>query len=123
MKKEVSKMYIPIIEKKFLMGTEKWENRVRLVCANKIKELEQYLPCKEALQVHMQIQHVELEKDESYKPKPLYITIGRERFKDLIKRISGRISHKYEDHIPLVLQYPSIPICIIQPAIEDGKET
>lgn len=105
-------MYIPVKVKEY---------KITLVSANKIKELKQYLPCKEALQIHMRIQHIELEKDASYKPKPLYITIGKEIFKDLIEKISGKTLHQYKDHIPLVLQYPSIPICIIQPMIEDER--
>ena len=112
MKKQ--KMYIPILEKKLIIGTEKWDNRVTLLCANKIKLLEEYLPSVEALSIHMEMQKIELQKDEKYEPKPLYISLEESIFNDIIKRIKGKNSKTPDDHIPLVLQYPAIPICVIK---------
>lgn len=108
MKKE--KMYIPTIT------INKAGNKmVTLISANKIKELEEFLPCREALETHMQIQHLMTQKDPEYKPQPLIIKVEREKFNKAIEKISAKNPNADSKCIPLVLQYPAIPICMIEP--------
>lgn len=82
MKKQ--KMYIPVYTyKKY---GEKVLSNVTLVNANKIKELEEFIPSEEVLQTHLQIQKIKVQKDENYKPEPLYLTIKKSIFNTIIEK-------------------------------------
>lgn len=112
------KMYIPVYTyKKY---GEKMLSNVMLINANKIKELEEFIPSEEALQTHLQIQKIKVQKDENCKPEPLYLTIKKSIFNTIIDRIISKGRQGVDrERIPLVFQYPALPICIIQPTIED----
>lgn len=105
MKKQ--KMYVPVV-----IDTIKGK-KVTLVSANKIKELEEVMPSQEALDKHITIQKIKLQKDKNYKPEPLYISIESDIFKEIIYKIRYKCKEFNEKQIPLVFQYPAIPICII----------
>lgn len=120
MKKQ--KMYIPVVEgKKFDGGPDKVVERVSLVCANKVRGLEEYLPTPEMLAIHLQQQKIMLEKDKKYKVHPLYLFIEDEDFAELIDRIHAKNRKAPTDNIPLVCQYPAIPICILMRKRDKGK--
>lgn len=112
------KMYIPVYTyKKY---GEKMLSNVTLVNANKIKELEEFIPSEEVLQTHLQIQKIKVQKDENYKPEPLYLTIKKSIFNTIIEKVVFKGGQGVDrERIPLVFQYPALPICIIQPTIED----
>lgn len=110
-KKKIAQLYIPIFYQKSIEDKENYvENKMTLISANKIEELAPHLPCEEALTIHMQIQKLELQKDEKYQPKPLIISIEMGIFDKLKEKFN-----QIEDHIPLVLGGSSIPICLIIP--------
>lgn len=90
------------------------------VYANKIKELVPYLPDEEILQTHLVIEKLQLQKDEKYKPKPLYLYIERSIFNEIINKIRTKDKDASADNIPLMFQVPSIPVCILLPA--DAEE-
>lgn len=107
MKKE--KMFVPVINET-VHG-----DKVMLISANKIPSLEKFLPCKEALEIHMQMERIETQKDSKYRPKPLCIKIEREKFTQVMADLRRKNTKVDLRCIPLVLQYPAIPICIIEP--------
>lgn len=90
------------------------------ICVNKIKELVPYLPDEEILQMHLTIEKIQLQKDEKYKPKPLYLYIERSIFNEIIGKIQSKDKDASTDNIPLMFQVPSIPVCILLPA--DAEE-
>lgn len=105
------KLYIQVI---------KPEKSFSAICANKIKELVPYLPDEEILHTHLAIERVQLQKDEKYKPKPLYLYIERSIFNEIIDKIRAKDRDASTDNIPLMFQVPSIPVCILFPA--DAEE-
>lgn len=112
MKKQ--RMYIPVIKDFLDPSKEDYTTKsITLLNANKIEGLEKYLPETEALEVHMKIQRIKLQRDENYKPQPLYIPIERDIFNSLIEKIQAKNNQALKDCIPLVLQSQAIPICIL----------
>lgn len=105
MKKDIAKMFIPITMA---------NGKTTVISANKIEQLRKYLPSIEALSIHMEIQRLNVMKDESYKPNPLCIEIPKGDFELIINKISNKASNIHRNLIPLVLQFPAIPICIIK---------
>lgn len=108
------KMYIPVIEP---------GKSVSLVCANKVTGLEDHLPTQEMLNIHMEQQKIMIQKDKDYKVHPLYLFVEKEEFNDLIRRIRGKNRNAETACIPLVCQYPAVPICVLcLKQKEEGKE-
>ena len=108
-----SKMYIPVIEP---------GKSVSLVCANKVIGLEEYLPTQEMLNIHMEQQKIMKQKDKDYKVHPLYLFVDKEEFNDLVGEIRGKNKNAETACIPLVCQYPAVPICVLCPKEEETKE-
>lgn len=114
------KMYIPIVnETKDIVkfdseGKPVYNKTVTLLSANKIRRLVEYIPCEEVLKIHLEMEKLKIEKDKDYRPKPLYISLESSIFNDIISEIEGKNPKAPKDHIPLVFQYPAIPVCIIQ---------
>lgn len=98
------KLFIPI------KTSSKTNTRITLRSANKIKELEPFLPSEEALKTHIEIQHIKMAKDRDYRPEPLNIRIERGIFDEIIQRYGLP-----KEAIPLTLQWPAVPICLILP--------
>lgn len=107
---EKQKLFIPAI-----MISKAGGKTVTLISANKIKELEEFLPSKEALETHMQIQHLMTQKDSKYRPQPLAIKVERVKFNKAIEKVKAKNPNVDSNCIPLVLQYPAVPIAIIEP--------
>lgn len=108
-KQRKTKLYIP---------TKQEGKNAILLLANKISQLEEFLPSEEMLVTHMQIQHIKVKQDKEYSPEPLIIRIEREKFDEIFQRfILGNyrldeVSIK-KQCIPLVTAWPAIPICLI----------
>ena len=109
MKQKKAKLFIPTFNEKKVCT---------LLSANKQKRLNEFLPSEEALVTHMQIQHLELKKNKSYKPVPLILRIEKEKFNSIFSNLLLG-SHKLDEAsakngcIPLVTAWPAIPICLI----------
>lgn len=107
------KMYIPVIEP---------GKSVSLVCANKVTGLEDHLPTQEMLNIHMEQQKIMIQKDKNYKVHPLYLFVDKEEFNDLVGEIRRKNKNAETACIPLVCQYPAVPICVLCPKEEETKE-
>ena len=107
------KMYIPVIEP---------GKSVSLVCANKVTGLEDHLPTQEMLNIHMEQQKIMIQKDKDYKVHPLYLFVEKEKFDELIGKIRGKNKNAETACIPLVCQYPAVPMCVLCPKEEEAKE-
>lgn len=110
------KLYIPVFSEK-----QRWCNEnlgkmeATLLNASKLPIIRDYLPSKEILITHLQLQHLKLKKDKNYKPKPYTIQIERSIFMVILNEIKKRDVGIPEDHIALFAKYPGIPICLIFP--------
>lgn len=102
MKNKKAKLFTPTFSE---------NKKCTLVSANKIKELVEFLPTEEALQVHMQIQKIQVQKDEKYQPQPLVLKINSSNFNEVFNKIKGKSLDK--ECIVLVTAWPAIPICLI----------
>lgn len=102
----------------YVMVANGIKHSMQLLNANKIKELVPFLPSKEALETHFEMERfkiVESRKngDDSYRPQPLYIGVESSIFVNIIKVIRARnSSFTPEDHIPLTLGQ-GVPCCIL----------
>lgn len=78
---------------------------------------------KEMKNIHMEQQKIMIQKDKDYKVHPLYLFVEKEEFNDLIRRIRGKNRNAETACIPLVCQYPAVPICVLcLKQEEEGKE-
>lgn len=107
-------MYIPVTEP---------GKSVSLVCADKVTGLEDRLPTRETLDIHMERQKTMIRKDRDYKAHPLCLFVEKEESNDLIRRIRGKDRNAETACIPLACQYPAVPVCVLcLKQEEEGEE-
>ena len=110
----------------YVMVMNTVRHSMQLLNANKIKELVPFLPSKEALETHFEMERFKISEsrkngDNSYRPQPLYIGVESSIFVNIIKAIRSRNSSFIpEDHVPLTLGQ-GVPCCILMKVNQNNK--
>lgn len=102
---------------KFYIIVPHENGKISLFNANKIEELEPYLPSMEAVKTNVELQVAKWERDNSYKPQPLMLGVPLDVFLK-VKAITGG---KWNE-IPVNQGCNGVPSVILIPSKEKTEE-
>jgi hypothetical protein len=101
-------------------------NKIQLISTKGMKHLNSHLPTQQQLIDHLDNERKMVELFKTYKPVPYQIKLSVENYDMVLEDIRGKKSNfegaKYEGTIALVLQWPSMPMVIINPLVDSKPE-